>query len=92
MEGLHAKRVGIRGRREVDGWRSGTFFPLDENALNPPPPLPQAYFALVTGLLVSPASLHQYAGLGPFWHREIEIILGNREVFFLPTTDIQRDW
>jgi len=34
----------------------------------PPPhsPPPQAYYALVTGRLVSPKSLHQFAGLRPF--------------------------
>jgi len=40
----------------------------------------QAYYALCTALLVSPAALHQYAGVGPFLHRGKEIIMGKREI------------
>lgn len=35
---------------------------------------------MATSVFAPASSLHQYAGLGPFWHRGKDIIWGKREV------------
>ncbi|EKX51217.1 hypothetical protein GUITHDRAFT_161648 [Guillardia theta CCMP2712] len=77
--------IGIWGVFQMSFWKSDKVMAfsdyMDSTALAYTNRLgEQAYYVLATGLLVSPAALHQYAGLGPFMHRGNEIIMGRREV------------